>query len=154
MIEGKLKHLVFKPGWKIFSVMDKKSWLTLNLRSTNICSCSKSSPQGYLSSKLFFYPKGIRLVCLLCLGSFLYSLQKRASKIAPLKRTAACQLAVCRKERTREDSEVTTNTAHNTKKHAQRQLSTIQAYLVLYQDQALTHVLKLIDMSLADIWGW
>ena len=57
-------------------------------------------------------------------------------------------------ERTREDSEVTTNTAHNTKKHAQRQLSTIQAYLVLYQDQALTHVLKLIDMSLADIWGW
>ena len=74
--------------------------------------------------------------------------------MAPLKRTAACQLAVSGKERAREDSEVTTNTAHNTKKLAQRQLSTIQAYLVLYQDQALTHVLKLIDMSLADIWGW
>ena len=95
----------------------QKSWLTFNLRSTNICSCSKARLKGTCLPNFFFHPKGLRLVCLLCLGSFLYSLQKRTSKVATLKRTAACQLATGgeRQKRTREDSEVTTNSAHNPK---------------------------------------
>ena len=112
----------------------QKSWLTFNLRSTNICSCSKARLKGTCLPNCFSIQKVYDLCVFFALGVFHTHYKKEPRKLSPLKRTAACQLAVSGRrglERTQKWPLILLTTQ---KKNVQRQLSMIQAYLVLLGD--------------------